>query len=252
MPEPIEGVKPPVDPALNPQPAPAGVKPPEVKPDPAGVKPPGEPTDPGVKTDPALLLISLKEEREKRRTAEAKTEQMKQVYGDKMQWDANGNPVAPAQPSTNATDMQKKIDELWESDPRKGVQAEIMMGFQWFDQVNTGLDMQRSEARGKYPDFDKYESQAMSYVRTLPLDQRAKPGVVELAYLVQKGQSSNTIYEQAREDIIKKLQAGESIQGLQATQAQAAAPGGKQPTADEAKVAEAMNIPIAEYMKNRK
>lgn len=236
------------------QPSPEGVKPPEVQPAAPGVKPPEQPAqEPGVKTDPALLLKSLQDERDKRRAAEARVDQMKGMVGDKMQWDANGNPIAPVQTQQQPQqDIRKQIDEAWETDPKRAVQMEMAMGFQWFDNVNTTLDAQRSQVRTKYPDFNKYEVSAMNYVRTLPLDQRSKDGIVELAYLVQKGQDSGSIYQTAQEEIIKKLQSGESVQGLSATHSQSNQPAGKQLTADQIKVAEAMGMPASEYMKGMK
>lgn len=253
-----QDVKPP-DPVLDPnKSAPADVKPPVDKSKSLDVKPDGSPApdvkptpqaEPGDKTDSAQLLKSLQDERDRRRAAEARNEQFKQVAGDKLQFDANGNPIAPATPQEN---MQAKIDELWETDPKQAVRTEMMMGFQWYDKVATSLDTQRADLRTKYPDFNKYENQSLSYVRTLPLDQRSKPGVVELAYLVQKGQDTQSIYQQATEDVIRKIRAGESVQGLTATQSETVTPTGTQPTDDQMKTAEAMNVPIAEYMKNVK
>ena len=256
MPDPNLDVKP-TGQVQDPKPTPDGVKPPADGSQPGDVKLPGSPSpdvkldggQDGAKTDPALLLKSLQEERDKRRAAEARNEQFRNVVGDKIQFDASGNPIAAEAPQT---DMQQKLNELWETDPRKAVQTEMMMGFQWYDKVNSSLDLQRSSCRTKYSDFNTYENQALQYVRTLPLEQRAKDGVIELAYLVQKGQNSDSIYKQAQDDIIRKLRAGESIQGIGATQPQSITPEGKQPTADEAKVAEAMGIPLAEYAKYRK
>jgi len=248
-------------PVLDPnQPALDGVKPPADVSKPLDVKPDGSPAqdvnlapqpDPGEKTDPALLLKSLQEERDRRRAAEARETQIKNLYGDKMQFDMNGNPIAPPQQEPQ-TDMQQKLNELWESDPRKAVQTEMMMGFQWYDKVNTALDVQRAQVRAKYPDFTKYENQALNYVRTLPLNQRAREGVIELAYLVQKGQDSGSIYEQAQRDLLEKMKRGESIQGFTGTQSQASQPTGKQPTDAEVKAAEAMGVPITEYVKYRR
>jgi hypothetical protein len=129
----------------------------------------------------------------------------------------------------------------------------MMYGFNWYDGVNSALDGQRATLRAKYPDFSQYESQAMNYVRTLPLNQRAMNGVVEAAYFLQKGQSSDQIYQSAMQEIIRKMQAGESIQGLPAGTPPVGAPlSGAKLNDQELAVAAAMGISPEDYMKNRK
>lgn len=229
----------PIKPDVNP-PASSGqalVTPP---PSSAGSTPPGgvKPPEPGANTDPAKLLAALHEEREKNRELAARLE-------------TQLPPTTPP-PSTGKT-IQQELDELWETDPRKAVQAEMMYGFQWYDQVNTALDSQRSSLRAKYPDFSQYESQAMNYVRTLPLNQRSMNGVVEAAYFLQKGQSSDQIYQNAMQEIIRKIQAGESVQGLPSgTPPVGTPPPGGKLTDQELAVAAAMGISPEDYMKNRK
>jgi hypothetical protein len=197
---------------------------------------------PGEKTDSALLLKSLQEERAARRDLE---QQVANLMGQQTQPQQQGQ--APV------NQFQQQIDEMWQTgDYRRAMQAEMALSFQWFDQVNAKLDTQRETVRAKYPDFSRYEGKAMGYVRTLPLEQRAKDGVVELAYLVQKGQDSNNIYQQAQQEIIEKLRRGESIQGLSAGTGQPPQPQGKQPTEDMIRAAEAMNVPIADYMASMK
>jgi len=203
---------------------------------PAGVKSP----EPGANTDPSKLLAALHEEREKNRELSARLE---------VQPPIGGQP----QPAPTGKTIQQELDELWETDPRKAVQAEMMYGFNWYDGVNSALDTQRANLRAKYPDFNQYEAQAMNYVRTLPLNQRAMNGVVEAAYFLQKGQSSDSIYQSAMQEIIRKMQAGESIQGLPSGIPPVGGPlPGAKLNDQELAVAAAMGISPEDYMKNRK
>lgn len=204
----------------------------------------------GVKTDPALLLKSLQEERDRRRTAEAERDVLKQAGVQPQQY------VQP-QPQSPQNQLQGAIQEaLDQGDIGKAMNMNTMAAFQWYDSINAGLEAQRDAVRTKYPDFNSYEAQAMAHVRTLPLNQRMVEGVVEMAYLVEKGKMADKIIQTAKEaqvdDVIKRLQAGESIQGISAGQGQPATPQGTQPTADQIKAAEVMGIPIAEYMKHQR
>ena len=202
----------------------------------AGVKPP----EPGASTDPSKLLAALHEEREKNRELAARLETQQL-------------PMGQPQPAPTGKTIQQELDELWETDPRKAVQTEMMYGFKWYDGVNSALDSQRAGLRAKYPDFNQYETQAMNYVRTLPLNQRAMNGVVEAAYFLQKGQSSDSIYQSAMQEIIRKMQAGESIQGLPSGIPPVGGPvPGAKLTDQELAVAAAMGISPEDYMKNRK
>ena len=53
-------------------------------------------------------------------------------------------------------------------------------------------------------DFVKYEVNAMQYVRTLPLDQRSKEGIVELAY--EQLDSCERVYSSLKFDIRKNCE----------------------------------------------
>ena len=86
------------------------------------------------------------------------------------------------------------------------------------------------------------------YIRALPLDQRSKPGVVDLAYYVVKGQNSGNAVEAAKAEMLRKIQAGEQVQGLQpGTRPAAPLPKGNVMTPEQVAVAEQMGLTPEEY-----
>lgn len=210
-------------------------------PDPSKTGTPPAKPEPGAQTDPVKLLAALQEERDRNKELSARLAQTPPA-----------TPPASPPPGMGGKTVQQELDELWETDPRRAVQTELMYGFQWYDQLNAATDSQRAALRVKYPDFSQYENQAMSYVRSLPLNQRSMPGVVEAAYFLQKGQSSDQIYKAAMDELIRKMQAGEAIQGLPAGTPQMT-PGTKQElTAQELAAAQAMGISPEDYLKYKK
>jgi hypothetical protein len=201
-----------------------------------GVNPPA-----GSETDPVKLLAALKEERQARRDAE-----------DRLR---NVQPSPSVQPAQVGKTIQQELDELWETDPRKAVERMQMYAFQWYDQVNTALDSQRSAARAKYPDFSTLEPQALNYVRSLPLEQRSQPGVVEAAYFLIKGQSSDpeARFQAGIQEGIRRVQAGEAVQGLPSGTPQVGTPhAGTTATPEEAATAANMGMSVEDYLKWKK
>ena len=205
----------------------------------------------------SVPLRALQEERERRQSLQAELEIMKQIAGDQVLFDSNGRPVPrtpiqpqPTQPSNNVT---AEMEKLWEEDPRKAVQMEIMSAMSWRDNLESTVDKQELEASQKFKDYGQYRDTVRQYVRALPLDQRAKPGVVDLAYLVVKGQASDNIYQRAQQDLLRKIQAGEKVQGL--TQGTVPAPQqskGTQPSDEQRAVAEMMGLTVEGYMSQLK
>jgi len=241
-------------PAVNPQAVPAG-QPPGTPP--ADPPKPGESTpSPGENTDKSQLLAALQQERDRRRAAESERDVLKGQVGQP-------SPTPPVQdPTPQPTDnvqaqVQQKIQAAWdEGDPQKAVNMQVAMALDWYDRINTGLTFQKSQARGKFSDFDKYETQAMDYIRNIPLNQRSMPGVVEMAYLIEKGKVSDqvtkTVKDAAIDDVIKRLQAGENVQGITGGTGQPATGPGVQASDMQAKAAAAMGVSIEDYLKNIK
>jgi len=245
-----------VDPKTQPSSAPLDVKP-VVPPTPEGVKP-GTPAEPQDKTVP---YGALHEERERRKSSDARYEQIKALYGDKIKFDEYGNVLppeqVPIQPGTNVqspSDVQKQIEEMWEKDPKQAVRAEIAMAINWFDQTSAQMDLQRDAARTKYPDFNKWESEVNSYLRRLPLNQRVQQGIMDLAYKYVKGDKIDQILQAERAELARKYAAGEMAQGLGSagTAATVNQPGGVTISDQERAVATAMGMTAEEYVKYRK
>jgi len=225
-----------------------------------GAVTPGTTPSPAIQVRPPEGFVpkgALDEERNKRQALDTKLQQLKAIFGDKFQEGPDGSivPIAPApqQGAQAPQDVQAMLDKLWEEDPRKAIQTEMSMAFQWYDQVNSNLNYQKSILRSQKSDFARYEADIDKYIAKLPVGQRSQNGVVELAYLVTRGQNADTIKQTAIDELIARIQKGESIQGISGgTFTPSSTPNTDQPTQDEIKVAEAMNMPVTEYMKNKR
>ena len=243
MPEPIKVATPPA----NATPAPAAVIPAVT---PAASKPAVTPVPatPGTQTVP---LPELLDERNKRQALEKSVSDMQAELAAMKR--VAPTPAAPAQPQD---EHRKQMDHLWETDPRRAVQAEIMTAMTWYDTVQAQIDTQEHNLSTKYPDYNNFRTEIRGYVRSLPIEQRMRDGVVELAYYAVKGQrvdsTLDSMKQQWEADFLRRLQAGE-ITGTP--------PGAistppiipqTQATPEERAVADAMNMPVEEYLKYRR
>jgi hypothetical protein len=267
MPEPITATPP----AAAPVQAPAPAKPPvpAAQAAPAAV-PPAVPATPPVTPPPAakpagaapapaegatVPITALHEEREKRQQLQAQLESMKKIMSSGVLFDVNGNPVMQQQPQQQAAPQYQEIEKLWETDPRKAVQAEIYAAMSWRDQVDAGVEQQALAVSEKNPDFNNFRPEVMTYLRTLPIEQRNKPGMIEAAYYFIKGQKVDNIVARTRQEweaeYLRKLQAGELATMLPAgaTGVPPTPQGAVTLTQDQKNAAAAMRIPEAEYAK---
>jgi hypothetical protein len=143
----------------------------------------------------------LQEERERRQSLQAEIEQLK-ARVNTMQV-----PQQQYQQQQQApVDHQAELNRLWETDPRRAVQVEIMMAAQWQDNINAQVDGESEALAQKYQDFNNFRGEAMRYVRSLPLEQRARPGIVEMAYMLARGQGVDRIIEQQRQQLQQQFQ----------------------------------------------
>jgi hypothetical protein len=191
---------------------PAPTTPPVVKEGtpPPVVPPTGVPTPPPVvkPEEPKVVPITaLHEERTKRQELEAEMQMLKQNAAT-MQTQ-HVQPQQQQQQQIDPQQIRKEIDELWDNDPKKAVQAEIMVALDWRDRVDASMDSEADGLSQKYADFGNYRTQAQQYIRSLPLEQRARPGVMELAYFIVRGQNVDTLIEQQKNELYQKFQAGE-------------------------------------------
>jgi hypothetical protein len=214
---------------------------------------PAVPAEPGSAEDKQVPLAALHEERNRRQELQAEVELLKQIAGDNVLFDINGRPVAspqaaPQAPAQSPNQAAAELEKLWEDDPRKAVQVEIMAAAAYRDQQEANVDSQMAQAGGKYADFGTYDQTVRQYIRALPLEQRAKPGVVDLAYYVIKGQNTGNAVETAKAELLRKIQAGENVQGLpNGTRPAAPAPKGGEMTAEQLAVADQMGLTPEQY-----
>lgn len=141
-------------------------------------------------------LAALQEERERRQSLQAEIDQLKSRVSTMQapQQQYQQQPQAPV-------DHTAELNRLWETDPRRAVQVEIMMAAQWQDNINAQVDGEAEALAQKYKDFNNFRGETMRYIRSLPLEQRARPGIVEMAYTLARGQSVDQIIEQQRQQL---------------------------------------------------
>lgn len=239
-------------PGTPPQDPPEGGNKPSATPPPEANKP-GAQGDPPANEDQTVPIRALHEEREKRQALQAESvalrEQVDQLKG--FLTNKPEEPAVPVQGDPNA--FKQQLDELWETDPRKATQTEIQAAMDWYDRQNAGMQLQEDDAAKKFPDYNDYRTEIRTYLRKLPPQDRSKPGVVDLAYYASKGQKTDAIVQLKTEEILRKIKAGESVQGLNAgTTPASSLPQGVQATEEQVKVAEAMGMTLEDYLSHIK
>ena len=192
-------------PATKPEVDPKTGKPVEVKSTPTAGKADAQPS--ATKEGTTVPLPELMEERQKRQEQEKLNESLRAELEAMKK-------VAPAPVTTTPQqDWQKQVEQLWETDPRKAVQAEIMAAVTWYDSVAANIDAQEHNLSSKYTDYNNYRNEVRKYVRSLPIEQRMKEGIVELAYYAVKGQKVDSTMEEIRkkmeQEILDKINRGE-------------------------------------------
>ena len=206
-------------------------------------------------------IEALHEERSKRQALDNQMTQLKAVLGDKFTFDANGNAVLIGAPAVNPNvnpeqaRIQEEVEKAWNEDPKKAVRMEQMLALNWYDHIHWSIEDQKALLAEKNPDFRNHEKEINNYIRRLPLDQRATPGAVELAYLVVKGKNPTNMDEARRQweaEYIRKMQSGEAAQGIGGGTFSAPPASGVQATQDQINAAGAMGMKIEDYMRNVK
>ena len=218
---------------VTPAPAPAA------QPTPAAAVPAGVPAAPAVPAQ-TVPIATLLEERGKRQALEAELSALR------------NQTQAPQPPIQQQPNVNQELERLWETDPRRAVQAELMMAINWYDQTNAQLDFQADQLTTKYADFNNWRTQAMRYVRGLPTQQRAQPGVLEMAYYIVRGQNVDDILKQQNDDLMRRFQSGElaaSVSPQGGMSPSQPAQRGIQLTAEQMRAADAMGVPHEEYVK---
>lgn len=241
-----------------------------VTPDPnAAVK--GDPQSPnaqeggqaGNEPDKKVPLQALHEEREKRQSLQAELEALKeQVQGmNQFQQPQQNQYGQPQQQQYDpAIGLQGRgntqygqLDELWETDPRKAMQTELMMGFTWYDKVQQKVNSQADVIAQKDPNFNKIRSKVMNYVNRLPIQQRGQDGIVDLAYNAVRGQNMDTLVneqvQKRQAEIMEKIKRGEQVQGIDTGTSSAPPKQPQEATDEQKKMAANMNMSVEDYLK---
>lgn len=209
---PIPGA--PVVPA-TPAPVAAPVQPVQTPPVSAPVIQPPPVARPGVPATPAPVqptvttvpLRELQDERDKRQALQAELENLRRAPVNPQQQPYQ-QPQQQYQPVA-AVDPRVELEKLWDTDPRKAVQVEIMYAMDWRDRQEASLNQQADVLAQQYPDFNNYRTSALAFVRSLPAHQRGSPGVLNAAYFMTRGQNVDSLLKQQEQDWLGKYQRGE-------------------------------------------
>lgn len=204
-------------------------------------------------------ITALHEERDKRQALSAEVEQLKQQMAALTA--GNGNNQGAPNPNNIGAGVQhepnqfmQELDDLWRDNPRKAMQTELMMAVNWRDQVDATVDDQFDQASQKYKDFNDHQSEVRKYIRKLPVEQRAKPGMIEAAYFMVKGRNADAQAKAEAERLLKKAQAGDGTQTINAGASSGGGDGQTQSTLtpDQKAAAAALGISEADYAKHMK
>jgi hypothetical protein len=191
-------------------------------------------------------LSALQEERERRQSLQSEIETLRAQVG-RIQ--APQQQQFQQQPQQPQFDQQAELNRLWETDPRRAVQTEIMMAAQWQDSINAQVDMEAEALATRYPDFNNFRGEAMRYVRSLPLEQRGRQGIVEMAYMLSRGQGVDRIIEQQRQQLQQQFQQNPAMFQMPAGAGGTPPPTPQAPglTDEQVRVAEAMGLSPEAY-----
>ena len=160
-----------------------------------------------------------------------------------------------SQPSPNTQAPAQYMDKLWENtDPetRMATERTIASGFEWYDNVNRRLNTQKNLLRrdstsGKQ--FAELEAEVDSYLDKVPIQDRAKNGIVQVAFNMVRGKHFDELVKRAAEGNAKSAKNKES---LQTPGSSAQAPSGSlKITEQERVVAGKMGISPEDYMKSK-
>jgi len=171
-----------------------------------GATPPAQNSD-GSKQVP---IAELHREREKRQGLQAELDQLKEQMNQLRFGEFQPGQQQQRQPiPQQAPDPVQQLEQLWDQNPRTAVQTEIQMALDWYDRVNNEVNAQVDNALQKHADFKDFQHHVRAWVNRLPAAQRAKPGIVELAYHAIKGQNIDALLKKAQEEAIQKYKAGD-------------------------------------------
>lgn len=208
--------------------------------------------------DKTVPLAALLEEREKRQAEVAEKQNLlmavNQLKGQIAQIQQQGGYQQQPQQQYGQPQMNPQaqyLEQLWASNPREAVRAEIGLAYEQMDRINAQLDYQELEVGKKFPDFSAYKDQVRAYVRTIPVGQRSQPGVMEAAYYFIRGQQVDSLIQNSNAELLRKIKSGEQVQGFEggSFSPPPQTPQAKAVTDDMRRAAAAMQISIEDYIK---
>lgn len=206
---------------------------------------PAVPATPAPQAGGMVPLAALQEERERRQSLQADLEALKAQVG-KLQAPQQAYQQSAPAPQVDHT---AELNRLWETDPRRAVQYEIMMAAHWQDNINAQVDHEAESLAAKYKDFNNFRGETMRYVRSLPLEQRNRQGIVEMAYMLARGQNVDQLIEQQRAQLQQQFQQNPAM--FQTPTGSGPSPLPTAPvgvlTDEEVRVAEAMGLTPEQY-----
>lgn len=200
----------------------------------------------GVKPDSMVPLSALHEERNKRQALAAELESLKATVDGLRQ--PQQQPQTNPQQQEHVGITQEQIDKLWEEDPKQAVRTEIMVAFNWYDQMSGQMEHVADQLAVQNPDFNLIRGQVMNHVRSLPLERRT-PQAVQQAYFTIRGQNVDSIIKQREAEWIARAQipAGFQVPGGISAPMPGVPAGAINLTSDQLKVADAMGLTPEQY-----
>ena len=215
----------------------------------------------GQDANKTVPLAALHEERSKRQELQTEVENLKNLMQNTQQ-QANAYGAPPhvqqqmqqqQQYQQQQLDPSRELDEMWENNPRNAVNAQIGQAFAYYDNVNSHIESQMTQAATRYKDFNNYREQVRRYVNATPLQDRSKPGVVDVAYYIVKGQNADAAIEQARQASAQQTGAAFQTQGVGNSMPGVPQQGGDGTLSqEEQNVARVMGLTNEEYLANKK
>ena len=216
----------------------------------------------GTEQHKQVPIAVMHEERDKRQAAEAANAELRAeleaLRSNQQQFHPQPQFQQPYQQPqgpypTPPPNVREQIDALWQEDVRKGMQAEMLAMMNYRDWVDTKIDNEFDATRGRHAaDFSNYEPKIRSYIRSLPIDAKGQPNIVEAAYLMVKGQDTDNIIKARDAEMAKKYQGQFSAQGMNGAFGPAQpASGSPVLTPEERGAAHAMGLSDEDYLKYR-
>jgi hypothetical protein len=201
-------------------------------------------------------LAALHEERSKRQALADELEQLKTLVSQQQYSYQQPQPTYQQptqqfyqQPQPAPADVaRQQIEQLWANDPLQAVQYQVQMALANYDRINSSTEQAINSARNRYPDFNKFEAEVRGFINAVPLQDKARQGIVDAAYYMVKGKNADNLTFQAAQQASSRVAQGVAASGIPGGGA-GVVQTGPQLSQDEMKVAAVMGMSAEEYQK---